>query len=58
MKQRVQKLVTQRVIEQPYQASNDEFHTEAAFVELSRHLQISPEDYESVLMAFQYARLT
>ena len=56
VKQLAQKLVTQRLILQPYEANTDSFHTEAAFIELSKYLKISAEDYEKIISAFHYAQ--
>jgi len=56
IKQLTQKLVSNRLIPEPYSINTGTFYTESEFIALAKHLNISSADYESVMTAFQYAR--
>ena len=49
------KLTHNRTIE-PYRQDSGDFHSEDGFVQLAKHLTISPDDYEMVITSFQRAR--
>ena len=56
VKQTSNSLIHSSKIEAPYSLNGDSFHTEAGFIELAKHLSISPEDYETVITSFHHAR--
>lgn len=49
------KLTHSRTIE-PYQQHGGYYHSEDGFIQLAKHLTISPDDYEMVITSFQRAR--